>query len=56
VLAITEFPYALGTVYIGSSFLERNNTVFLILGIGAVLVSMGLYFLYRQHIQENKYS
>ncbi len=49
-LAITELPYALGTVYLGSSFLERNTFVFLAIGVGAVLVSICLYYLYRRHI------
>ncbi len=55
-LAITEIPYALGTVYLGSSFLERNNLVFLILGVGAVMLSVGFYFLYRQHIHKKNNS
>ena len=53
-LAITEIPYALGTVYLGSSYLERNNMVFLILGVGAVLASVYFYSLYRQHLHKNK--
>ncbi|MGI9228033.1 MAG: TVP38/TMEM64 family protein [Gammaproteobacteria bacterium] len=53
-LAVTELPYALGTVYLGSSFLERNTMVFLALGVGAVLVSACLYYLYRQHIHKNR--
>lgn len=53
-LAVTELPYALGTVYLGSSFLQRNSAVFLVLGIGAVLVSACLYYLYRQHIHMNR--
>lgn len=48
-LAITELPYALGTVYIGVSFLERDSFVFLGLGLCAIVVSTYLYFLYRQH-------
>ena len=53
-LAITELPYALGTVYLGSSFLERNSSVFLMLGIGAIVVSACLYYFYRQHFHMNK--
>ena len=49
-LAITELPYALGTVYLGSSFLQRNNVVFLVLGVGMILLSACLYYLYRQLI------
>jgi len=52
-LALTELPYALGTVYLGSSFLERNNSVFTALAVGAVLISTFLYYLYRRHIHVN---
>ena len=49
-LSLTELPYALGTVYLGSSFLERNNSVFIALAVGAVLISTFLYYLYRRHM------
>ena len=49
-LALTELPYALGTVYLGTSFIERNNTVFIVLAVVTILVSACLYYLYRKHI------
>lgn len=52
-LALTELPYALGTVYLGSSFLNRDNSVFVALAVGAVLASTFLYYLYRQHMHIN---
>ena len=47
-LALVELPYAIGTVYLGASFIERQAGRFVIVGVGAVLVSAGLYGLYRR--------
>ena len=52
-LGITEIPYALGTVYLGSSYLERNNMAIIILGLGAVLMSVYFYSLYRKYFHKN---
>lgn len=52
-LALTELPYALGTVYLDSSFINRNNIVFIALAVGTVLVSVYMYFLYRRHLYMN---
>lgn len=38
-LALAELPYALGSVYLGTSFLQRRIAPLLLLGAGAVLVS-----------------
>lgn len=38
-LAITELPYAAGTVYLGESFLDGDSTVFLVLGIGVIIAA-----------------
>ena len=47
-LAITELPYALGTVYLGESFLQRDMKVFvLILSIG-IIFALAAYQLYRR--------
>jgi uncharacterized membrane protein YdjX (TVP38/TMEM64 family) len=39
-LALAEVPYALGAVYLGTSFLERRIVPLLALGIAGVLVSL----------------
>jgi uncharacterized membrane protein YdjX (TVP38/TMEM64 family) len=47
-LALTELPYALGTVYMGTSFLERRSLLLLTLGLAAMLLSVALYQVYRR--------
>ena len=39
-LALAEVPYALGAVYLGTSFLERRIVPLLALGIAGVLISL----------------
>ena len=39
-LAIAEVPYALGAVYLGTSFLERRIVPLLAIGIAGVLLSL----------------
>ena len=39
-LALAEVPYALGAVYLGTSFLERRIVPLLALGIAGVLLSL----------------
>ena len=39
-LALAEVPYALGSVYLGTSFLERRIVPLLALGIAGVLLSL----------------
>ena len=38
-VALAEIPYALGSVYLGTSFLQRRIAPLLLLGTAAVLVS-----------------
>jgi uncharacterized membrane protein YdjX (TVP38/TMEM64 family) len=47
-LALVELPYAVATVYLGASFVEREAGRFILAGVAAVLVPTGLYALYRQ--------
>jgi len=47
-LAIVELPYAFGTVYLGAKFLERDITLFILIGMGGVLVGAFAYILYRR--------
>ena len=47
-LALAEVPYALGAVYLGTSFLERRIVPLLALGIAGVLLSLwAIHRLYR---------
>ncbi|MGI9238361.1 MAG: TVP38/TMEM64 family protein [Woeseiaceae bacterium] len=39
-LAITELPYALGTVFLGESFLKGESALFFAIGAGVVLLSV----------------
>ncbi|MFN7979463.1 MAG: VTT domain-containing protein [Vicinamibacterales bacterium] len=51
VLAATEIPYALAVVYLGESFLAGDTARFLIVGLAAVAVGVGLYFGLRRATQ-----
>jgi len=42
-LAITELPYAIATVYLGESFLKGEGTVFILLGIVAIVLGLLLF-------------
>jgi uncharacterized membrane protein YdjX (TVP38/TMEM64 family) len=47
-LAIVELPYALGTVYLGTRFLERDIVLLILIGFGGVMVATFAYHLYRR--------
>jgi uncharacterized membrane protein YdjX (TVP38/TMEM64 family) len=40
ILTIAEIPFAIGAVYLGSSFVEGNLPLFVVLGAGAIAVSI----------------
>jgi uncharacterized membrane protein YdjX (TVP38/TMEM64 family) len=46
-LALTELPYAVATVYLGESFLNAESTVFIMLGVGTILLGTLLIRIYR---------
>jgi uncharacterized membrane protein YdjX (TVP38/TMEM64 family) len=46
-LALAELPYAIGTVYIGDSFLERRGWLLIAIGAAGVLLLTVGYHLYR---------
>ena len=50
-LTLVELPYAIGTIYLGTSFLQRNSIIMLILGVAAVLVSTSIYLIYHRFFQ-----
>lgn len=47
-LAIVELPYAIGTVYLGASFLRRETGLVLVLGMGGILITVLAYQLFRR--------
>jgi uncharacterized membrane protein YdjX (TVP38/TMEM64 family) len=48
-LGITELPYALGTVYLGEGFLQRQTAQIVIIGvIGAVVTGLALHQLQKR--------
>ncbi len=49
-LALVEFPYAVGTVYLGESFLEREPERLLVVGALLLLIAGGMYYLHRRVI------
>ena len=51
-LAITELPYAIGTVYLGESFLDGDSTVFLVLGIGVIIAAGVLWTRFRSRVAD----
>jgi uncharacterized membrane protein YdjX (TVP38/TMEM64 family) len=42
-LAITELPYAIVTVYLGESFLKGESTLFIMLGVAAIVLGVFLF-------------
>lgn len=50
-LAITELPYAIAVVYLGESFLEGEATVFVLLGVGVILLGAFLLQIFRRVVQ-----
>ncbi len=47
-LGITEIPYAIATVYLGESFLQRDIVVFVLVGVGLVVFAFLLRQVYRR--------
>ncbi len=52
-LGIVELPYALGTVYLGASFLERESVTLILVGVVGVLASVLAYRLYRDRTRSS---
>ena len=48
-LAITELPYALGTVFLGESFLKGESMLFVMIGAGTILLSV-IAFQTHRHV------
>ena len=48
-LALVELPYAIFTVYLAASFLQRQSVLLIAVGAGAVLASLFAYRIFRGH-------
>lgn len=53
-LGITEVPYAVATVYLGESFLRGQSTVFILVGIGAMVLAAFLFQIHRRFVQSGR--
>lgn len=49
-LALAELPYALATVHLGASFVERQGTVVLFMGLLLVLFSVVAFYVLRRKL------
>jgi len=47
-LGITEIPYAIATVYLGESFLRGESMVFILVGIGMMVLATSLFQIHRR--------
>ena len=50
-LGITEIPYAIATVYLGESFLRGNSIVFIVVGIGLIVLAALLLQIHRRFLR-----
>ena len=46
-LALTELPYAVATIYLGSSFIERRT--YMLIGVGAAMATFSAWALHTLH-------
>ena len=53
-LGITEVPYAIATVYLGESFLEGQSAVFMLVGIGFIVLAASLLQIHKRLVQTGK--
>lgn len=47
-LGLVELPYAVGTVYLGATFVQRQAGNFILVSCGAVAITAALYYLFRR--------
>lgn len=53
-LGITEIPYAVATVYLGESFLRGESLIFILVGIGMIVLAAFLLQIHRRLVQPGK--
>jgi len=51
-LGITEIPYALATVYLGESFLKGDSMIFILVGIGMLVLAVFLFQIHRRLVRQ----
>lgn len=51
-LALTQLPFAIGSIYLSESFIGRKYLMLTALGAAAILVSMVAFRLFRKHIDK----
>lgn len=50
-LALGELPYAVATIYIGSSFVEAQSALMLALGVALAALSVGAFYVLRKRLR-----
>jgi len=53
-LGITEIPYAIATVYLGESFLRGESTIFIMVGIGIIVLAVVLFQIHRRLVKSGE--
>ncbi len=53
-LGITEIPYAIATVYLGEAFLQGESTVFILVGVGIIVLAAFLLQIHRRLVKSGK--
>lgn len=53
-LGITEVPYAIATVYLGESFLEGQSMIFMLVGVGLIVLAASLLHIHRRLAESGK--
>lgn len=53
-LGITEIPYAIATVYLGESFLRGESTIFILVGVGIIVVAVFLFQIHRRLVRSGE--
>jgi uncharacterized membrane protein YdjX (TVP38/TMEM64 family) len=53
-LGITEIPYAIATVYLGESFLRGESTIFIMVGIGIIVLAIVMFQIHRRLVKSGE--
>ena len=53
-LGITEVPYAIATVYLGESFLQGQSAVFMLVGVGLIVLATLVLKIHRHLVQSGE--